>query len=97
MAVALDPLLVPPRPWYTVGLDFPTYLPISASFDNVLVVIDHLTQLAHLFPCIENITAEETTKKNYKVCTVYMAFRVFWLVIETRDLSAIFGRHIGDT
>jgi hypothetical protein len=50
------------RPWYIVGLDFPTHLPISASFDNVLVVIDHLRQMAHLFPCIEKITAEETRK-----------------------------------
>jgi hypothetical protein len=52
MAVALDLLDVPPRPWHTVGLaEFLTYLHVSASFDSVLVVVDHLTRMAQFFPC----------------------------------------------
>jgi hypothetical protein len=49
MAVALDPVHVPPRSWHTIGLDFLTHLPASVCFDIVLVIIDLLTQMAHFF------------------------------------------------
>jgi hypothetical protein len=47
---ALVPLHVPPRPWHTVGLDFLSHLLQNARFDNMLVVVDHLTRMAHFFP-----------------------------------------------
>jgi hypothetical protein len=57
MAAVVDPLHVPPRPWHKVGLDFlTTCLDASASFSSVLVVVDHLTRVAHFFPCITDIT-----------------------------------------
>jgi hypothetical protein len=38
MTAALDPLLVPPRPWHTVGLDYLTHLHVSNGFDIMLFV-----------------------------------------------------------
>jgi hypothetical protein len=61
MAVALDPSLhIPPRPWHTVELDFLSHLLVTAiSFDNVLVAVDHLTQIGHTSPCTNEITKKE--------------------------------------
>jgi hypothetical protein len=61
MAATLYPLLVPPRPWHTIGLDYLTHLLESNGFNSVLIVVDHLTRMANFLPCIETITAEETT------------------------------------
>jgi hypothetical protein len=47
MAATLYPLLVPPRPWHTVGVDYLTHLPESNGFNNVLILVDHLTRMAH--------------------------------------------------
>jgi hypothetical protein len=60
IAATLYPLLVPPKPWHTVGLDYLTHLPLSNGFDSVLIVVDHLTRMAHLLPCTESVTIEET-------------------------------------
>jgi hypothetical protein len=53
MAATLYPLHVPPspRPWHTVGLDYLTHLLESNGFNNVLIVVDHLTRMAHFLPC----------------------------------------------
>jgi hypothetical protein len=59
MAATHYPLHVPPRPWHTVGLDYLTHLHVSNGFDNVLIVVDHLTRMAHFMPCLESVTAEE--------------------------------------
>jgi hypothetical protein len=60
MTATLYPLSVPPIPWHTAGLDYLTHLHESNGFNNVLLVIDHVTRMAHFLPCIETITAEET-------------------------------------
>jgi hypothetical protein len=60
MAATLYPLLVPPRPWHTIGLDYLTDLLESNGFNIVLIVVDHLTRMAHFLPCIETVSAEET-------------------------------------
>jgi hypothetical protein len=61
MAATLYPLLVPPRPWHTVGLDYLTHLHVSNGFDNLRSVVDHhLTRMAHFMPCKETVTAEES-------------------------------------
>jgi hypothetical protein len=33
---------------------------MSNGFDNMLIVVDHLTRMPHFLPCIESVTAEET-------------------------------------
>jgi hypothetical protein len=60
MAATLYPLPFPPRPWHTVGLDYLTHLLESDGFNNVLIVVDHLTRMAHFMPCTKAITAEKT-------------------------------------
>jgi hypothetical protein len=61
MAATLYPLPVPPRPWHTIGLDYLTHLPKSNGFNSMLIVVDHLTRMAHFMPCAKTVTAEETT------------------------------------
>jgi hypothetical protein len=59
MAATLYLLLVPPRPWHIVGLDYFTHLHVSNGFDSVLTVVDHMTRMAHFMPCTESVTVEE--------------------------------------
>jgi hypothetical protein len=59
MAATLSPLLVPPRLWHTIGLDYLTHLPMNNGFDNVLIAIDHPTRMAHFLPCTESVTTKE--------------------------------------
>jgi hypothetical protein len=49
-----------PIPWHTTGLDYLTHLPESNGFNIVLIVLDHLTRMAHFLPCTKTVTAEET-------------------------------------
>jgi hypothetical protein len=51
MAATLYPLPVPPLPWHTIGLYYLTHLHVSNGFDSVLIVVDHLTRMAHFMPC----------------------------------------------
>jgi hypothetical protein len=60
MAATLYPLLVPPRQWHTIGLDYLTHLTESNGFNSALIVVDHLTRMAHFLPCTEIVNAEET-------------------------------------
>jgi hypothetical protein len=43
-------------------MDFITDLPTIKAKDSILVVVDHLTKMAHFTPCSKLITAEETTQ-----------------------------------
>jgi hypothetical protein len=60
MAATLYPLHVPLVPLHTVGLDYLTRLLLSNSFDGELIVVDHVTRMAHFRPCTESVTAKET-------------------------------------
>jgi hypothetical protein len=59
MATTLYPLHAPPKPWHTVGLDYLIYLHLGNGFDNVMIVVDHLTRMAHFLPCTESVTLVE--------------------------------------
>lgn len=54
------PIPIPGWPLKVVTVDFITDLPISNSFDAVLVIIDKLTRYAHFIPCTTQITEVET-------------------------------------
>lgn len=49
----LVPLPIPDRPWSVIGIDLIVKLPLSSSFDSILVITDHLTKGAHFIPCNE--------------------------------------------
>jgi hypothetical protein len=61
MAATLYPLLVPPIPCHTVGLDYLTHLLECNGFNNVLIVVDNPTRIAHFLPCTKIVTAEENS------------------------------------
>ncbi len=43
-------------------MDFITDLPTVKAKNSILVVVDHLTKMAHFTPCSKSITAEETVQ-----------------------------------
>lgn len=61
-AAPVQPLPVPPRPWYTVGLDYITDLPLSNGYDALLVVCCHLSRQAHFIPTNKTVTGEQTAE-----------------------------------
>jgi hypothetical protein len=96
MAATLNPLHVPPRPWDTIGLDYLTHLPVSNDFDSVLIVVDHLTRMAHFLPCTESVTAKETATLFYIESTDYTDCLECWSMTGTRNSSVAFGMRFGD-
>jgi hypothetical protein len=43
-----------------VGLDYLIHLSVNNSLDNVSIVVDHLSQMAHFLPCIKSVTTQES-------------------------------------
>jgi hypothetical protein len=89
MAATLYPLHVPPRPWHTIGLDYLTNLHVSNGFDNVLIVVDHLTRIAHFMPCIESVTAKETASLFLQ--RVYRLHGLPHVLVSDRDPKVVNG------
>jgi len=54
----LTPLPIAEKPWSSISLDFIVDLPISNSFDSILVIVDRLTKYALFIPTKKTITAE---------------------------------------
>jgi hypothetical protein len=69
MAATLNPLHVPPVPWHSVGLDYLTHLHMSNGFESVLIVVGHLTRIAHFLPCRESVTTQESASLFYSFFT----------------------------
>jgi hypothetical protein len=60
MAANFYSLHVPPIPWPTVGVDYLTHLPVSKNFESGLIVVDHMTRMAHFLQCKESVTTKGT-------------------------------------
>jgi hypothetical protein len=90
-------LLVPLRPWHTVGLNYLIRFHVSNGFDNVLIAVDYvMTRMAHFLPCIESVAVEETTStflRESSDCTDYLESS---LVIVTQSSSVAYGKRFGD-
>ena len=58
----VHPLLVPQYPWEVVGVDFVTSLPKSGKegYTAVMILIDHLSRMAHFIPTYDEVTAEQS-------------------------------------
>jgi len=54
----LKPLQVPFRKWSSISLDLVTGLPISNGFDALLVVVDHLSKMAHYIPTTTEVNSK---------------------------------------
>ena len=57
----LHSLLIPDRPWQSIGMDFMGPLPKSNNFNHSLVVIDRLTSQVHLVPTTTTATTRGVT------------------------------------
>ena len=53
-----SPLELPYAPWQSIAMDFITELPISEGCDQLWVVIDRFTRLAHFIPLQEKTTVD---------------------------------------
>ncbi|MBW0505368.1 hypothetical protein O181_045083 [Austropuccinia psidii MF-1] len=52
----LKPLQIPSGPWNSLSIHFITQLPLSRSFDSILVVLDRFSKMAIFIPTYSKIT-----------------------------------------
>jgi len=50
----ISPLELPYAPWQSIAMDFITELPVSKGCDQLWVVIDRFTKMAHFLPLLQN-------------------------------------------
>ncbi|MBW0546335.1 hypothetical protein O181_086050 [Austropuccinia psidii MF-1] len=55
--VLLKPLPIPNVPWISPSMDFITELPLSNSFDSILVIVDRFLKMAVFIPTMSSITS----------------------------------------
>ncbi|MBW0557375.1 hypothetical protein O181_097090 [Austropuccinia psidii MF-1] len=53
----LKPLPIPNGPWICLSIDFITQLPLSNSFDSILVVVDRFSKMVVFIPTMSSITS----------------------------------------
>ncbi|MBW0584067.1 hypothetical protein O181_123782, partial [Austropuccinia psidii MF-1] len=53
----LKSLQIPNGPWICLSMDFITQLPLSSSFDSILVILDRFSKMAVFIPTISSITS----------------------------------------
>ena len=80
----VNPLPVPDYPWEVVGVDYVTGLPRSGKkkYDAVMVVVCHLTKMAHFIPCHKEVTTEDSVE--YFVHEVYRLHGVPRVIVSDR-------------
>jgi len=82
---SLSPLGVPNYPWEIVGMDFVTNLPKSSeyNFTGILILVCHLTKMAHFVPCHKEVTSEKTADLFIENC--YKLHAVPKVIVSDRD------------
>ncbi|MBW0576345.1 hypothetical protein O181_116060, partial [Austropuccinia psidii MF-1] len=53
----LKPLPIPNGPWICLSMDLITQLPLSNSFDSILVIVDRFSKMAVFIPTMSSITS----------------------------------------
>jgi hypothetical protein len=66
-----------------------THLHVSNGFDCVLIVVDHLTQMAHFRPCTKSVTKKEST--NLFLHGVYRLHGLTRVLVTHRDPKFVSG------
>lgn len=83
----LHPLPVPHRPWEQIGVDFVGPLPEArgrnGAFDQIMVVIDHLTSMVHLVPTRTSYRARQVTEAFFD--SVYRLHGLPERIVSDRD------------
>jgi hypothetical protein len=87
----LQQLQILTSPWSSISMDFVTNLPPSNSYDSILVMVDHLTKMAHFISCTKTITGERTTKLFLDHVFGIMVFLKISFLIVGLNLHPSFG------
>jgi hypothetical protein len=58
----LQPLPIPEGLWESVSMDFMVSLPPSRGFDDIKVVVDRFSNMAHFIPTKDEATAQKTRR-----------------------------------
>ncbi|MBW0489966.1 hypothetical protein O181_029681, partial [Austropuccinia psidii MF-1] len=58
----LKPLQIPSGPWNSLSMDFITQLPLSNSFESILVVVERFSKMAIFLPTYGTITALDSAQ-----------------------------------
>jgi hypothetical protein len=58
----LQPLPIPLQPWSSISMDFIEELPLSNSFNSILVIVDRFTKYTYYILTRTDITAEDLAK-----------------------------------
>ncbi|MBW0570445.1 hypothetical protein O181_110160, partial [Austropuccinia psidii MF-1] len=53
----LKPLPIPSGPWICLSINFITHLPLSNSFDSILVIVDRFSKMAVFLPTMSSIAS----------------------------------------
>jgi hypothetical protein len=72
-----------------MGFDYLTHSPVSKGFGNLLIVVDHVTRMAHLQPCTMRVTREETA--NFNLLGVYRLHGLPRVLVNDRDPKIVNG------
>jgi hypothetical protein len=62
---------------------------VSNGFDNVLIVVDHVTRMAHFLPCTKSVTTEESA--NLFLQEVYRLHGLLEVLVSDRDPKFVSG------
>ncbi|MBW0570185.1 hypothetical protein O181_109900 [Austropuccinia psidii MF-1] len=57
----LKPIPIPSVPWICLSIDFITQLPLSNSFDSILVIVDRFSKMAVFISTISSVTSLDLT------------------------------------
>jgi hypothetical protein len=68
----LQPLAIPPRPWFSISMDFITDLPITDNCNAIWVVVDKFSKMAHFIPCNKSCTTMDLANMFiFHICRIH--------------------------
>jgi hypothetical protein len=87
----IQPLPMPTSLVSSISMDFITDLPPFSSYDSIMVVVDHLTKMAHFIMCTKTITGKRITKLFLDHVFGIMVFLKISFLIMGLNLHSSFG------
>ena len=90
----LRPLEVPERPWNDLSTDFMVGLPESDCFNAIWVVVDRLSKMQHLVPCMDKVDGSKLGEMFVK--EVFRLHRIPDTIVSDRgpQFASEFWKHI---
>ncbi|MBW0474376.1 hypothetical protein O181_014091 [Austropuccinia psidii MF-1] len=78
--VLIKPLSIPNGPWIFLSMDFITQLPLSNSFDSILVIVDRFSKMAVFIPTMSSITSLDLA--NFFINNIFSKNCLPWRITE---------------